>query len=122
MQYGPASLATLVIASTLSACAHVPPSGRASFRLNQYFATHGEILPSIRKAMQDGHVLIGMDAEQVRAVLGTPARRTTFATKRGFEVWIYQGYRLHQDQVHGDKAWLFRLVLIDGVLTIIEPI
>src|SRR6266540_5267328 len=121
MQLGRASLTYLFIAATLPACAHIAPSGRASYRLNQYFSTHGEILPSAKKAMQDGHVVGGMDAEQVRAVLGTPAQKKGFRGQRNIEVWIYPGYRLHQDQMRADKAWLFRLVLIDGVLTLIEP-
>lgn len=113
----------LLSASILvSACVHVPLSARASFRIDQYLSTHAELPPSILKAIRDGHVIAGMDREQVRAVLGTPLKTSVFRRDRNVEVWIYPGHRLHQDQLRGDKAWAFRLVLVDGVLTIIEPI
>ncbi len=63
-----------------------------------------------------------MDEEQVRVVLGEPVRRTRFTRRRTIEVWIYPGYTLHQDQMRGHGAQLFRLVFIEGALAIIEPI
>lgn len=117
-------LAAVLLSSSIfvSACVHVPLSARASFRADQYLSTHPELPPSILKAIQDGHVVTGMDSEQVRAVLGTPLRTAVFGREQDIEVWIYPGHRLHQDQLRGDKAWMFRLVLINGILTIIEPI
>ena len=123
MSVGCASAAVLLATSVfISACVHVPLSARASFRIDQYLSTHPELPPSILKAIQDGHVIAGMDREQVRAVLGTPLKTSVFRRDRNVEVWLYPGHRLHQDQPRGDKAWAFRLVLVDGVLTIIEPI
>jgi hypothetical protein len=90
--------------------------------MEQYLSTHPEPLPSVLNAMKDGHVLIGMDREQVRVVLGAPVKSAVYERDRAVDVWIYPGYRLHQDQMRGDKAWIFRLVFIDGVLTIIEPL
>lgn len=118
------SSAVVVVSASIltSACASVAPSSRQRFRVEQYLSTHGELLPSVRKAIEDGHVIVGMDREQVRAVLGLPVKATEFGRERHIQIWIYPGYRLHQDQLRADKAWLFRLVLIDGVLTIIEPI
>ena len=123
MSLVPSSAVVVVSASILaSACASVPPSGRQRWRVEQYLSTHGELTPSMRRAIEDGHVIVGMDREQVRAVLGVPVKTAEFHRERQIQIWIYPGYRLHQDQLRGDKAWLFRLVLIDGVLTIIEPI
>lgn len=118
-----APAAVLLSASIfVSACVHVPPSARASYRVDQYLSTSPELPPSILKAIHDGHVIAGMDRAQVRAVLGSPQRITVFRRDRNVEVWIYPAHRFHQDQLRGDKAWVFRLVLIDGILTIIEPI
>lgn len=123
MRIGWASAAVLVSASIfVSGCVHVPLSAQASYRVGQYLSTHPELPPSILKAIQDGHVIAGMDREQVRAVLGGPLKTAVFRRERNIEIWIYPGHRFHQDQLQGDKAWVFRLVLIDGILTIIEPI
>ena len=117
---------TAVVASCaligVASCLHIPPSARASFRMEQYVAARREILPSVLDAMQKGHVIPGMDREQVRVVLGVPVRTATFGPESETEVWIYPGHRLHQDQMRADKAWLFRLVFVGGTLTVIEPI
>ena len=123
MSLVPSPAVVVLSASILAtACASVPPSGRQRWRVEQYLSTHGELTPSMRKAIEDGHVIVGMDRDQVRAVLGGPVKATEFHRERHVQIWIYPGYRLHQDQLRADKAWLFRLVLVDGVLTIIEPI
>ena len=116
------SVFLLVIVIVASSCASLPPSRFASVRIDQYLSSHRELSPSLLRAMRAGHVVVGMDREQVRAVLGIPAKETTFRRAKVIKVWIYQGYRLHQDVVRADKAWLFRLVLVDGRLTVIEPI
>lgn len=90
--------------------------------MEQYLSTHQELPPSVLDAIRIGHVIRGMNREQVRVVLGVPVRTATYSRDRDVEVWIYPGHRLHQDQMRGDKAWLFRLVFIDDVLSIIEPI
>ena len=123
MSVSRASAALLLSGSIfVAACVHIPLSGRATFRIDQYLSTHPELPPSILQAIQDGHVIVGMDGAQVRAVLGTPVKTAVFRHERNIEVWLYPSHRLHQDQLRGDKAWMFRLVLIDGILTIIEPI
>jgi hypothetical protein len=91
--------------------------------LEQYFSQRRELLPSIRDAMIKGHVVAGMNAEQVRVVLGDPTRRTRF--NRGgdaFDVWLFPGHRFHQEKLHGEGSTLYRLVLINGVLAIVEPL
>lgn len=123
MSLVPSSIISVVAASAMaSACVHVPPSGRQGFRVDQYLAAHRELSPSVRKAIEDGHVILGMDRDQVKAVLGAPVKTADFHREREIQIWIYPGHRLHQDQLRGDKAWLFRLVLIDGILAVIEPI
>lgn len=104
-----------------SACVYVPLRQRAAFREQQYFAIHRELSPTIRNAIETGHVIIGMDREQVWTVLGDPVRKAIFSSRR-FEAWLYPAYRLHQDQLHSHGADSFRLVFIDGRLVIIEPI
>lgn len=47
-------------------------------------------------------------------------RRTILVA--AFEVWLYPGHKVHQDQLRGDRADLFRLVFRDGVLIVVEPL
>lgn len=105
----------------LSACVDVPLRQRAAFRQQQYLSTHREVPRDIAKAIDTGHVLLGMDREQVWTVLGDPVRKTTFSASK-CDVWLYPSFRLHQDQLHSHGADSFRLVFIDGRLAIIEPI
>lgn len=115
----------VLIFTTMAAtagCAHLPPSAFASVRKAVYFSENREILPSIRSAMEQGHVVPGMDREQVWTVLGEPVRVTRFTREPAIEIWLFQGYKLHQDQVRADRADLFRAVFRDGILVIIEPL
>ena len=105
----------------LAACVYVPLRQRATFRQQQYLATHREVPQDIAKAIDTGHVLLGMDRELVWTVLGDPVRKATFSASK-YEVWLYPAARLHQDQRHSHGADSFRLVFIDGRLVIIEPI
>lgn len=109
--------------SWLSGCAHVAPSDRAVVRLQRYLGTPRELVPSIRDAMLAGHVIKGMDAEQVSVVLGHPVRSTRFS--RGgdvIDVWLFPGHRFHQERLYGDRSTLYRLVLINGILAVVEPL
>ncbi len=65
-----------------------------------------------------------MDREQVRVVLGEAIRASAFRRTDGSlaEVWIYPANRLFQDQLNGHGSTLFRLVLVDGVLAVVEPL
>ncbi len=67
-------------------------------------------------AIERGHVIIGMDQEQVTVVLGTAAKRTSFGGRPPVDVWIYPAARFHQDQLHAHGATLFRLLFRDGRL------
>lgn len=111
---------TLVAALWTAGCAHVPLRERASFRLAEYFEDHREVPPVIAEAMQRGHVTLGMDEEQVVAVLGDPVRRVQYDGPGAPQVWIYRGHKLHQGYAHG--ASLYRLVFLDGRLRVLEPI
>ena len=108
----------LLLAAT-SACVHVPLRERAAYRLDEYFASHGEIAP-VAYAMRRGHIALGMDEEQVLAVLGNPVRRTRYEGRGAAQVWTYRGHQLHQGYAHG--ASLYRLVFLDGRLRVLEPI
>ena len=70
--------------------------------------------------MRQGHVTLGMDEEQVFAVLGAPVRRVRYDRAGTPQVWIYRGHKLHQGYAHG--ASLYRLVFLDGRLRVLEPI
>jgi hypothetical protein len=63
-----------------------------------------------------------MYREQVWVVLGDAVRKTTFRSDRLIEIWLYRGHKLHQGQLHGDRADLFRLVFRDGILIVVEPL
>jgi hypothetical protein len=107
----------------LGGCVHVPPSGRATVRLERYFSTPHELRPSIRDAMLKEHVVEGMDAEQVYVVLGAPLRNTRFS--RGgnvIDIWLFPGHLFHQERLHGKGSTLYRLVLVNGVLAVVEPL
>lgn len=72
--------------------------------------------------MEEGHVVPGMDREQVWTVLGEPVQRRTFTHEPVIEIWLYQGHKLHQDQMRADSADLFRAVFRDGILVVLEPL
>ena len=114
------SLLTGLVAAA-SACSHVPLQARAEVRLARYFSVPRELPPSILDAMRRGHVVPGMDQEQVAVVLGSPVRQTHVDGTRPVDIWIYRWERLHQDHVHSSGT-LYRLVFIDGRLVLIESI
>lgn len=104
-------------------CAHLPLRAHADFRRSEYFATNPELTPTIANAIVTGHVVQGMNREQVRVVLGDAVRKSEFKTPKAvIEVWLYPSVRVHQDPVHSHGASSFRLVFMDGILRIIEPI
>lgn len=117
--------ATLIVLSSLAgqACASVPRSRRAEARKADYFAVSREIGDVYRAAIERGHVLLGMDAEQVWVVLGDPVWRRHFISRAGsVDIWMYQGIRLHQDQMRATAHSTFRIVFIDGRVRLIEPL
>ena len=111
----------IAVGLTLEGCAHVPLRGRQQYRREQYFATHRELSPAIAKGIATGHVVPGMDREQVWVVVGDPVRKSLFPAAN-VEVWLYPSVRFHQDQAHSHGASSFRLVFIEGILRVIEPI
>lgn len=113
-------VATLLLFS-VTACVSVPLRGRQQYRREQYLASQREVSPRIAQAIESGHVVPGMDREQVWVVLGDPVRKALFSAGK-VEVWLYPSGRFHQDPVHSHGASSFRLVFIDGLLQLIEPI
>ena len=112
---------TVALLMSFAGCVYVPLRGRQQYRRDQYFANHGELSPVIAQAIENGHVVPGMDREQVWVVVGDPVRKSLFPDGH-VEVWLYPSGRFHQDPVHSHGSSLFRLVFIDGILRIIEPI
>ncbi len=119
---GPLRVAIVLAVLAQGACAHLPASRYAEARKARYFEAHREISPAIAEAIVRGHVIAGMDQEQVKVVLGEPVRTTRFERQPPIDVWIYQWYKLHQDQVRAGSTHLFRLVFVGGRLTVVEPL
>ena len=115
-------LALVLVLTASTGCAHLPPSAYANVRMARYFSEKRELPPSIRIAMEQGHVVPGMDREQVWTVLGEPVQRRTFSRVPVIEIWLYQGNKLHQDQMRADTADLFRAVFRDGILVLLESL
>ena len=106
---------------TVASCASIPPRARAQYRHDQYFSKPREISPEIADAMRIGHVIPGMTMEQVWVVVGDPVRKSVFPAAKA-EVWLYSWVRFHQDQAHAHGSASYRLVFVDGILRIIDPI
>lgn len=113
-------MVALIGLSAAAGCAHVPRSEFASARLADYYATPRELAPAVARAIELGHVVEGMDREQVWVVFGEPIRKTRFSGPGAPEVWLYPGYRFHQDALRGHGVTLFRVVFIDGRVALIE--
>lgn len=112
---------SLALSSATWGCVHVPASRRSVPRREAYLRSQRELPPRIADAIATGHVVAGMDRDQVKAVLGEPIKRTVFTRRDGVtEIWIYPAVRLHQGHMHADGT-LYRLVLADGRLVLIEP-
>jgi hypothetical protein len=115
---------TLLIGALVIAggCSSLPRTRRAEARKIEYFAVPREISETVRTAIERGHVLTGMDQEQVWVVLGDPVWKSRFLSgERVIEVWIYPGIRMHQDQVRATAHSTFRIVFGDGRVLLIEP-
>ena len=95
-------VATLLLLS-MTACVYVPLRGRQRDRREQYFASHRELSPTIANAIETGHVVPGMDREQVCLVVGDPVRKALFPAA-STEVWLYPSLRFHQDPAHSHGA------------------
>ena len=116
---------TLTLASSVffsSTCAHIPVHKSAGERLGEYLKTHPELPPRIADAMDRGHVVLGMDQEQVVVVLGQPLKRTQYGGRPPAEVWLYPGDRIHQDPFRTHGATLFRVVFVGARLALFEPL
>lgn len=118
---GVGTAALLLLSASPLCCVTVPPRGRAAAREAAYFAENRDLPPEVAKAIERGHVVVGMDPVQVWVVLGDTLRRTRYPGRPPAEVWIYPAHRLHQDQLRSHGASLFRLVFVDGRLALIEP-
>lgn len=114
------ALGALLLLSVTS-CVTVPLRGHQQYRRDQYLSTRRELSPTIASALESGHVVPGMDREQVWVVVGDPVRKSLFSAGT-VEVWLVPSGRFHQDAVNSHGASSFRLVFVDGILRVIEPI
>ena len=115
-------MGVLIGLSAAAGCAHLPRSAYASARLMDYYAMPRELSPAVARAIQLGHVLEGMDREQVWVVFGEPLRKTRYSGPGAPEVWIYPGHKFHQDPVRGHGVTLFRVVFVDGHVALVETL
>lgn len=115
-------LGALTAVFVAAGCAHVPRSGYASARLADYYATPRELTPAVARAIELGHVVEGMDREQVWVVFGKPIRKTRYSSPGAPEVWIYPGHKFHQDPMRSHGVTLFRVVFIDGRVALVETL
>lgn len=105
-----------------AACVHVPRQERASVRIAEYLETHRELPGAIADAIDRGHVIVGMDPEQVVVVLGQPLSRRDYGGTPPVETWMYPGHKFHKDHHRSGSATLFRVVFVDAKVTLIEPL
>ena len=119
--YGRRHVGVALALILLAGCVRVPLWARAEFRKQQFFATHREVSSAVATAIDTGHVILGMDREEVSVVVGDPVRKSVFRSG-AVEVWLYPAVRFHQDPAHSHGADSFRLVFIDGRLRVIEPV
>lgn len=103
-------------------CATLRRDDHFTVRYADYLEQRLEVSPAVAEAMAAGHVIAGMDQEQVRVVLGRPVECRSYGGTPAVEVWLYPGHRLHQDHHRSGAATLFRLVFRDGRLAMLEPI
>lgn len=115
------AVALALAAVFLASCASAD-RGFSAARTERYLQDHGELAPAVRKSMERGHVLMGMDLEQVQAVLGDPVQKKSFPGRSPVESWLYPAARLHQGHYRYSGGTLLRLVFIDGRLSLLEPI
>ena len=120
-RHGAFRVVAMSVLLVTAACASVPLRERQQYRREQYFATHAELSPTIAQAIQTGHVVPGMDREQVWVVVGDPVKKSLFPASKA-EVWLYPTVKFHQDPAHSHGASSFRLVFVNGILLFIDPI
>ena len=105
---------------TMGACAPLPRRAFIAARQADYFASKPELSSEVSRAIEEGHVLLGMDTTQVWVALGDPARKTRFSRTQT-EVWLYRAGSLHQNHYRlGSEA--VRLVFVQNRLVAIEPL
>ena len=105
----------LLIAVFALACSST--GERPGNRVERYIQTHRSTPAAIADAMQRGHVLIGMTAEQVLVTMGEPTM--TSRGRSGVERWLYSAARFHQDQSsHG--ATLAKISFISDRVALVE--
>lgn len=107
---------SLFIAVFVLACssATTPALG---VRADRYLRAHPNTPAAIADALQRGHVLIGMTAEQVVVAVGEPKMRNP--GRSGHERWLYSAAIFHQDQSsHG--ATLAKISFVSGRVAAVE--
>jgi len=119
------SLAVSTGAIALAACAETPNVDRRLAYVNQ----HGELSAERREAISDGHVIVGMTMDEVRATVGEPMHVTKSDRREAdgpvhAEVWIYPGPVVHPSVMRSsqDSEFMVRLRFENGVLREIREI
>jgi hypothetical protein len=113
--------AAFIVLLTLVGCAHGSPESAAK-RSSRYLSAHPGTPSDIAEAISQGHVILAMDQDQVVAAVGQPDVRSRFGGARRPEVWLYRAVRLYQDILRSHGASLFRIVFVDGRVSVVEPL
>ena len=114
------TVVTLLLLS-VTACVYVPLRGRQQYRREQYFASSPRAVSDDcerhrnrpRRAWDGSGTGLGCRGR---------SRQEVAVPRSNVEVWLYPSVRFHQDPAHSHGASSFRLVFIDGILRVIEPI
>lgn len=105
------------VALLVFACSSATTREWPGKRAERYLQAHPTTPRAIAKAMQRGHVLIGMTTEQVIATIGEPKVRNP--GRGGIERWLYSAAPFHQGQSsHG--ATLARISFISDRVAEVE--
>jgi outer membrane protein assembly factor BamE (lipoprotein component of BamABCDE complex) len=107
-------VATLLSLSLTVGCAEAGERATSQQRLRDYLGAHRDTTGAVAEAIRLGHVVPGMDREQVTAALGEPIRVIRSSSQGGVEHWLYRMETLHQEQLRG-RGWSFvRITFLDG--------
>lgn len=94
--------------------------GTSQQQLRDYLSAHRDTTEAVAEAIHLGHVVPGMDREQVTAALGEPIR-VMRSSRNGVEHWLYRMETLHQEQLRGRGWSLVRITFMDGRVLLVDP-
>ena len=114
-------VATLLSLSLTIGCAEAGERATSQQRLRDYLGAHRDTTEAVAEAIRLGHVVPGMEREQVTAALGEPIRVIRSSSRGGVEHWLYRMETLHQERLRG-RGWSFaRVTFLDDRVLLVDP-